>query len=157
MSILRSVFTPVNGDDPDPVVLLDDTDKSLDPVDVTTELFDDHQILHIASHGEFVEGHPESTGAILWEGGMLTVDTVAQLPWVPDVVFLNCCSVGRIGQHRLAAVAREFMAIGARAVVAAGWKVGDAAAKAFAETFYRCLADGRSFGDAVARRGRVRA
>lgn len=142
--ILRSVL--------DGVELLDDRDQEIDLVDLSTALFDDHQILHIASHGVFQEGHPEATGAILSSAGMLTVDTVAQLPHVPDVVFLNCCSLGRIGQHRLAAgLAREFMGLGARAVVAAGWPVGDRAAAEFAATFYRCLADGRSFGDAVAR------
>ena len=48
---------------------------------------------------------------------LLTVDPVRQLRFVPDVVFLNCCSLGRTGMNRLAAgLAREFMAIGTRAV-----------------------------------------
>ncbi len=42
------------------------------------------------------------------------------------------------------------MAIGARAVIAAGWPVGDAAAEAFAATFYRHFLDGVSFSGAVA-------
>ncbi len=145
VEILRSVM---DGE----VHLLDDRVHEIDLVDLSTALFDDHQILHIASHGEYTEGRPETTGAILSSKGMLTIDTVAQLPRVPDVVFLNCCSLGRIGQHRLSAgLARQFMALGARAVVVAGWSVGDRAASAFATTFYTCLAEGRSFGDAVAR------
>ena len=119
------------------VDMLDDRTVELDLVQLQNKLFGDHQILHIASHGIYQPDDPTRTGAILSSTGMLTVNLVRQLPLVPDVVFLNCCSLGRIGMNRMAAgLAREFMAIGVRALVAAAWAVNDAAAKAFAETFY---------------------
>lgn len=137
---------------PGKVTVLDDRRRELDLVRLQNELFGDHQVLHIASHGAYEEGRPDSTGAILSSGGMLTVDTVRQLRSVPDVVFLNCCSLGRIGMNRLAAgLAREFMAIGVRALVAAAWPIDDTAACAFAETFYEELIAGRPLGDTITR------
>ena len=132
--------------------LLDDRRREIDLVRVQNELFGDHQVLHIASHGIYTEGRPDETGAILSSDCLLTVDTVRQLRFVPDVVFLNCCSLGRTGMNRLAAgLAREFMAIGVRALVAAAWPIEDAAAAAFAETFYTELIAGRTLGDTVTR------
>jgi hypothetical protein len=132
--------------------LLDDRRREIDLVRVQNELFGDHQVLHIASHGVYTEGRPDETGAILSSDCLLTVDTVRQLRFVPDVVFLNCCSLGRTGMNRLAAgLAREFMAIGVRALVAAAWPIDDAAASAFAQTFYTELIAGRTLGDTVTR------
>ena len=131
---------------------LDDRHAELDIVTLQNALFGDHQFLHIASHGVFEPDRPGRTGAVLSSTSMLTVDHVREFARVPDVVFLNCCSLGRIGMSRMAAgLAREFMAIGTRAVVAAGWSVDDVAARAFAVTFYRELLGGRPLGDAVAR------
>jgi hypothetical protein len=132
--------------------LLDDRRREIDLVRVQNELFGDHQVLHIASHGIYTEDRPDETGAILSSNCLLTADTVRQLRFVPDVVFLNCCSLGRTGMNRLAAgLAREFMAIGVRALVAAAWPIEDAAAAAFAETFYTELIAGRTLGDTVTR------
>jgi len=73
-------------------------------------------------------------------------------------VFINCCHLGqmrgdaspRVAFHRLAAnLATQFIKIGARAVVAAGWAVDDAAAKTFATSFYTLMLDGQLYGDAV--------
>lgn len=137
---------------PGKLTLLDDRRREIDLVRVQNELFGDYQVLHIASHGIYTEGRPDATGAILSSQCLLTVDTVRQLRYVPDVVFLNCCSLGRTGMNRLAAgLAREFMAIGVRALVAAAWPIEDAAAQAFAETFYTELVAGRPLGDTVTR------
>ena len=137
---------------PGRVTVLDDRRGEIDLVDLQNELFGDHQVLHIASHGVYHEDRPDDTGAILARGAMLTTDTIGQLTSVPDVVFLNCCSLGRIGLHRMAAgLAREFMAIGVRALIAAAWPIDDNAARVFAETFYRELIAGRPLGDTITR------
>ena len=44
---------------------------------------------------------------------------------------------------------REFIRMGVRAVIAAGWAVDDAAGKTFAEAFYGAMLDGEPFGKAV--------
>ncbi|MDP9388507.1 MAG: CHAT domain-containing protein [Actinomycetota bacterium] len=118
----------------------------------------DWRILHIAAHGRFEPDDSSSSGVVIDEETSITANVVRQLPTVPELVFLNCCHLGRVGDtsggmahaNRLAAsVARELMRIGVQAVVAAGWAVDDAAAVVFAETFYRQLLGGAFFGAAV--------
>ncbi|MET0663137.1 MAG: CHAT domain-containing protein, partial [Ilumatobacteraceae bacterium] len=127
-----------------------DIDAPLDVAELNIALYGDHQILHVASHGIHVDDDADATGAILTKDLRFTVDVAGALPTVPELVFLNCCNNGRIGLNRLAAgLARELMALGVRAVVAAAWPVSDAAATEFAVVFYQQLTNGRTFGDAV--------
>ena len=131
--------------------LLTDREKPLDIAQLNVELLGDHQIVHLACHGTHVEGDRYATGAVLTHDLRLTVDLVESMPTVPELVFINSCYNGRIGVSPLAAgLARTLIDIGVRAVVAAGWPVGDAAAKAFAESFYASMTSGVTFGDAVA-------
>ncbi|ODU33101.1 MAG: hypothetical protein BGP24_09005 [Lysobacterales bacterium 69-70] len=75
---------------------------------------------------------------------------------VPELVFINCCHLGRevgiaLDAPRLASnLANVFMDIGCRAVVAAGWAVDDDAAQCFSREFYAALVDrGMIYIDAV--------
>jgi len=77
---------------------------------------------------------------------------------VPELVFINCCYLGRLDSslspyqryNRFAAnIAAQFIRMGVKAVVAAGWAVDDAAAKTFALSLYDHLLSGDAFGDAV--------
>jgi CHAT domain-containing protein len=123
-----------------------------------------YRIVHLAGHGYY---EPPTTaiekarsGMVLDNGVFLTAVEIQQMQQVPELVFLNCCHIGQTGPepvrtngvefNRLAAsVSRELIAMGVRAVVAAGWAVEDAAAKLFAETFYRRMLGGDAFGDAL--------
>jgi hypothetical protein len=132
--------------------------------DVVNALYrHEYRIVHIAAHGAFDPKNPARSGVLIGPDRFLTAQTVAQLDTVPQLVFLNCCYSGGIedaesarrrrGNVNLlaASVARELMAIGVRAVVAAGWTVDDQGALAFAETFYeQMVTHSASFGDAVA-------
>jgi tetratricopeptide (TPR) repeat protein len=78
--------------------------------------------------------------------------------WVPELVFINCCHLGKTlgntaaqGRFSLLAanLAVQFIGMGVKAVVAAGWAVDDGAAEAFAESFYTHMLEGASFGEAV--------
>jgi pimeloyl-ACP methyl ester carboxylesterase len=105
------------------------------------------------------------TGMIIGDGVVLSPKEVEQMRRVPELVFINCCHLGYVGPekngepkigneradyHRIAAnVATQFIRIGVRAVVAAGWAVDDAAAQTFAVTFYEQMCQGRPFGKAV--------
>ncbi|HND55359.1 MAG TPA: CHAT domain-containing protein, partial [Pirellulaceae bacterium] len=106
---------------------------------------------------------------VIGEGQLLTPSDIRQLRRVPEFVFINCCHLGHIEAgavagdakfrqavlnrrdfHLFAAnVATEFIRMGVKAVVAAGWAVDDASAGAFANTIYRELLKGESFGAAV--------
>lgn len=121
-------------------------------------LADAYRILVIAAHGVVDVVHRDGsrrTGVVLSDGLLLTAAEVCLMEVVPQVVFLNCCHSGKIDQprnsNRLAhSLARELIEIGVRCVVAAGWPVDDAAAVAFAATFFETLVSrGRPFGEAV--------
>ncbi|MGH8480045.1 MAG: CHAT domain-containing protein [Gammaproteobacteria bacterium] len=128
-------------------------------LDVIAKLFKHpYRILMIAAHGELElctrDGSPRS-GVVLSDGVSLTAAEVGQMEVVPDLVFLNCCHLGRVdavpAYNRLAySLARELIEIGVRCVVAAGWKVNDQAARTFAESFFNAfVGEGRPFGLAV--------
>ncbi|WP_157272041.1 CHAT domain-containing protein [Azohydromonas aeria] len=122
------------------------------------------RILHLAGHGVHEmkdEAHEQPmSGMVIGDGVFLTPGDVAQMRCVPELVFINCCHLGRTeiedaklrARHfgRMAAnLGAQFISMGVRAVVCAGWAVDDAAAVTFARTFYEHLFDGRSFRDAV--------
>ena len=95
---------------------------------------------------------------MLNNGLFFTPAEADQLRYVPDLVFINCCHLGQmrndaspqVAFHKLAAnVATQFIKLGSRAVIAAGWAVDDDAAKTFATSFYRHMLDGDLYGDAV--------
>jgi pimeloyl-ACP methyl ester carboxylesterase/tetratricopeptide (TPR) repeat protein len=136
-------------------------------INVLTELFArEYQILHIAAHGAFDTGNAKRQGIVLGPDQYLTVAELDKLRAVPDLVFINCCHLGRIERndkttqqqltnpypHQLAAgIAEQLITMGVKAVIAAGWAVDDAAALTFATEFYREMLDGERFGDAVLR------
>ncbi len=138
------------------------------------------RVLHLAGHGEheYEVTDPEPpepvtlgdgtlcmpkvqtkklSGMVIGKGAFLTPGDVAQMRHVPELVFINCCHLGKTGGgearfNRLAAnLGVEFIRMGVRAAVCAGWAVDDAAALTFAEKFYAALLDGDTFGEAVHR------
>jgi CHAT domain-containing protein/pimeloyl-ACP methyl ester carboxylesterase len=134
----------------------------------------DYRIVHLAGHGVYQyvaakKNKEESTsslsleeprtGMVIGDGKFLTPAEFEKMRAVPELVFINCCHLGKIEDSdkypttnppRLAAnVATEFIRMGVRAVVAAGWAVDDDAAQLFARTFYQEMLSGASFGNAV--------
>jgi pimeloyl-ACP methyl ester carboxylesterase len=136
------------------------------------------RILHLAGHGEHeflpdadADGrsletlHPASaarggrkllSGMIIGNNKLLTPGDVDQMRHVPEVVFINCCHLGKTVTKeprrfgRLAAnLGVQFINMGVKAVIAAGWAVEDNAASAFADSFYRHLLAGETFGDSA--------
>jgi CHAT domain-containing protein len=105
------------------------------------------------------------TGMIIGDNMFLTPIEVRQMRQVPELVFINCCHLGKMSdasgldESRLnqrqdynlmaASVAVEFIRMGVRAVVATGWAVDDRAASTFARIFYDHMLRGTRFGEAV--------
>jgi len=121
---------------------------------------DSWRILHLAGHG--VHGYARSgagseiSGMVIGADSFLTPGDIAQMRFVPELVFVNCCHLGRVdGQRELdrlglaANLGEEFIRMGVRAVVAAGWAVDDRAGQVFAASFYRAMLAGEAFGEAV--------
>ncbi|MFL6334512.1 MAG: CHAT domain-containing protein [Pyrinomonadaceae bacterium] len=120
-----------------------------------------YKILHLAGHGQYVKGKPDESGMILDNGRCLSPAMLENLlVSLPELVFINCCHLGRLDDgtqkfnadapHALAAsVSEKLINMGVKAVVAAGWAVEDKAAAAFARVFYEQMLDGKKFGGAV--------
>ncbi len=127
-----------------------------------------YRILHLAGHGahEFpIQDFAAKdvvlkrvSGMAIGDGIFLTPGDIEQMRWVPELVFINCCHLGstevrypeaRRYNELAANLGTQFINMGVRAVVAAGWAVDDAAAKVFAESFYRAILSGLSFGYAI--------
>ncbi|MEJ6003337.1 DUF7379 domain-containing protein [Paucibacter soli] len=115
------------------------------------------RVLHLAGHGEheFEFQGRKCSGMVIGKGIFLTPGDVEQMRYVPELVFVNCCKLGKTGgtlggQNLLAAnLGVGFIRMGVRAVICAGWAVDDAAALTFAKTFYGAMLVGKTFGQAV--------
>ncbi|MBL8483677.1 MAG: CHAT domain-containing protein, partial [Rhodocyclaceae bacterium] len=124
---------------------------------VMEHLFDgQYMAIHLAAHGVVSDDAQGYTGMVLGNDQFLTTAQVKMLSRVPEVVFLNCCHLGNMSADaqprwgKLAAnLATEFIEMGCKAVVAAGWAVEDAAAGTFAKEFWQAMLGGTSFGAAV--------
>jgi len=135
---------------------------------------DSYRIMHFAGHGVYnyelnsdskncdlcgqkVPTTTRVTGMLIGDNSFLTPANIKSIRFVPELVFINCCHLGREegiprleNPHKLAAnLATEFIRMGVKAVIAAGWAVNDRAAETFANTFYSLMLEGRHFGDAV--------
>ncbi len=127
---------------------------------INTFFSDNCKVLHLAGHGVLQnEGSDkEIAGMVLGDGVYLTANEILQMRQVPELVFVNCCHLGKIDQesealrshNKLAAsIAVSLIERGVKAVVAAGWAVDDAVAVEFAEQFYTQMLSGFTFGEAV--------
>jgi hypothetical protein len=140
--------------------------------DVLKSLYaDDWRVVHIAGHGDYVDyADPRQArgGVVLEDGIFLGAQEIDALATVPELVFINCCHLGRLDgraagtaaapqptrkpgpRPRFAAtIASQLIDIGVRCVVVAGWAVDDRGAERFATTFYGQLLQGKTFADAV--------
>ena len=119
------------------------------------------RVLHLAGHGEHefaaTKDSKPMSGMVIGKGMFLTPGDVAQMRSVPELVFINCCHLGKTLStrpptpfgHLAANLGAQFIEMGVRAVICAGWAVDDDAALTFARTFYEALFQGQLFRDAV--------
>lgn len=124
-----------------------------------------YRIIHIAAHGFFDPKNPKNSGVLIGkvkakdEPVFLTPEHIAQLPGIPELVFINCCFLGKINpyaeelsnnRYQLAAnIGTALIECGVKAVIVAGWEVEDEAAVAFSKKFYEEMLRGKNFGDSV--------
>ena len=88
---------------------------------VVSELFaKEYKIIHLAGHGVYNVDNPLKSGLVLGENIFLTTAELGQLRIVPELVFINCCHLGRIDKelqvklpHKMAAsIAQELINMG---------------------------------------------
>lgn len=127
---------------------------------VSSLLTNDVRILHLAGHGVYDPDEPLRSGMVIGDGTdddpyvLITAAEVQQMRMQPELVFINCCHLGRIEPttpfHKLAAnLATAFIKAGVKTVIAAGWPVDDDAAATFCRSFYREMLTGADFGTAI--------
>lgn len=130
------------------------------PGQIIKELFSkSYKIMHLAGHGIFNEDPSKKTGMLIGNDIYLSTKEICQMSTVPELVFVNCCYLGKMdgdaeayssNRYKLAAnIGTQLIRNGVKAVVVSGWAVDDLAAHDFTEVFYGNLLDGYSFGEAV--------
>ena len=127
---------------------------------IVTALFStNYKIIHIAGHGVFEADAERSSGIVIGRNNYLTTAEIAQMSSTPELVFVNCCFLGKtVGiaeeffryRFKLAAnIGTQLIENGVKVVIVAGWAVDDAAALAFSQKFYEGMFQGKSFGESV--------
>jgi tetratricopeptide (TPR) repeat protein len=128
--------------------------------EIVEKLFsDDYKIIHLAGHGVFDPKHPENSGMVIGKGLFLTTRQIQQMSTVPDLVFVNCCHIGKTEgvaeeyyhkRYQMAAnIGTQLIENGVKCVVAAGWSVNDYAGLDFARVFYESMFNGYNFGESI--------
>jgi CHAT domain-containing protein/pimeloyl-ACP methyl ester carboxylesterase len=123
-----------------------------------------YDVVHYAGHAFFDPDHPAQSGIRCHQGKVLSGADLAGVGRLPALVFFNACEAGRIRgsvnpkakppsvatriQHNVG-LAEAFLRGGVANYVGTYWPVGDAAADAFANTFYSELLNGKSIGAAL--------
>jgi len=120
---------------------------------------DDYKVIHLAGHGIFNEDLSQPSGMLIGNNVFLSTREICQMSTVPELVFVNCCFLGKMDggaekyyrdRFRLAAnIGTQLIENGVKVVVAAGWAVDDDAAYHFTEVFYSRMLAGNNFGQAV--------
>ncbi|GAA6136531.1 hypothetical protein NBRC116583_02780 [Arenicella sp. 4NH20-0111] len=139
-----------------------------DGIDVISKVVNTNaKVLHLAGHGVYSEWDEQLgeekivSGMVLNDGCYLNADLLSGRRMIPELVFINCCHLGKIGSnselaqpkqpHLLAAsISRELINMGVKAIVAAGWSVDDRMAEVFSEVFYTEMLENKAtFGEAI--------
>ncbi len=131
---------------------------------VQTLFSEDYKIIHLAGHGDFNAKAAEEGGMVIGKKARLSSREIAQLNSVPELVFVNCCFLGKVdgiaeefysNRFKLAAnLGVQLIRNGVKVVIAAGWEVNDSDALTFTKVFYTAMFEGDTVGDAV-RKARI--
>lgn len=107
-----------------------------------------HQILHIATHGQFVPGRPDDSFLLLGTGEQLKIPDIRTLQDLTDIhlVVLSACETALGGPDQdgveIAGISYYFLNAGAKAVLASLWLVDDSSTSLLMQQFYYNLASG---------------
>ena len=107
-----------------------------------------YRILHISAHGVFdlrARRRPRRSGVVLSDGLLITAAEIDAMEIVPELVFLNCCHLGKVDYRahgaQQSSSPRAWHASSSRSACAASsWPAGrwtTMQASSFGETFYQ--------------------
>jgi CHAT domain-containing protein/cytosol aminopeptidase family protein len=133
-----------------------------DPVELLAMILSkDFDLIHYSGHGDFDEKNPSKSGWIFSRANVLSARDIFRARRVPRLIFANACFSGVIragkpftmqeSNRGLAGLAQAFFERGVQNYIGTGWPVDDAAARTFAETFYKAALSGADLGSALAK------
>ena len=123
-----------------------------------------YDVIHYAGHAYFDAEDRSRSGIICHGRQVLSGAHLTKIAQLSALLFFNACETARVRRgavkkdpnlsmkersNRNVGLAEAFMRGGAANYVGTFWPVGDAAAAAFAETFYKDLVLGESIGKAL--------
>lgn len=112
-------------------------------------------VLHFCGHGFFDGPGMNESGLLLAGNVKFTASDLANIDYLPRIVFFNACQAGRIRKkvddqdNHAFALAALILRTGVEAFIGTYWEVRDDAAAEFAATVYQRLAEGKSLSEAV--------
>ncbi len=116
--------------------------------DNTLSVANEHQIVHLATHANFLPGQPESSFVLFGDGSTVNMQEIGQweLPDVDLVVFSACqTAVSTEGDGKeLLGLGFQIQKTGAGAAIATLWSVNDDSTAAFMNQFYIALDSGQT-------------
>lgn len=132
-----------------------------------------YDAVHYAGHAFFDPQHTSRSGLVCHNHEYVTGADLSTVGNLPALMVFNACEAGRIRKtpkdkkdvslniaHRIernVGLAEAFLRGGVANYIGTYWPVGDAAAEAFAQTFYTALLSGEPVGPAlIAARGTLR-
>jgi len=108
-------------------------------------------IVHLATHAEFVPGAPQASYIQFWDGPV-TLDRLHQLDLDLELLVLGACETAFGTAAAELGFAGLAHTLGAKSVLASQWRADDAATSALTVEFYRQLRDPSVFTKAEALR-----
>ncbi|BAY91616.1 MULTISPECIES: CHAT domain-containing protein [unclassified Tolypothrix] len=113
----------------------------------TVPQMNDYKIVHLATHGLLVKGHPEDSFILFGNGQYVTLRDIENwsLPNV-DLVVLSACQTGlgdKLGNgQEILGLGYQIQLTGAKAAIASLWSVSDGGTQALMNVFYQVLRSG---------------
>ena len=108
-----------------------------------------NNILHLATHGEFVPGIDKASYLLLGNNTKLAIPDIQTLGGLSNIhlVVLSACQTALAGERQdgveIATLAYSFLNKGAKSVIASLWQVADSSTSTLMQNFYNNLANSK--------------
>lgn len=136
--------------------------KESDPIEIVKHFVaKEYKLIHFAAHGLIDKEDNSESKIVIGRDRYIDFNTLKKMSYTPEFAFINCCylgiqseSVDEDQKHLdyplfAASVGTQLVSEGYKAIIVAGWKLDDRAAKTFSSVFYKYFLEGASFAQSV--------
>jgi len=126
---------------------------------IKSELIQNYNILHIASHGFINEKRPKRSGILFWgndslsnEDAILHLGEIFNIKLNSDLVVLSACESGLgklVSGEGIIGLTRGFIYAGTKNVIISLWQVADQSTSQLMIEFYKYLLNGNNYSKAL--------